>query len=102
MQIDYKIDIFDAMTPSLIQSRSQTVADKVFSNASGAAIPGEILTCYKPLGDCHEMFANKGVVVASPVVIKAAKAYGSVLARQNPVEASSEGGAASIESSGVP
>nr|WP_245307925.1 malonyl-CoA decarboxylase [Hoeflea sp. IMCC20628] len=50
----------------------------------------------------HEMFANKGVVVASPVVIKAAKAYGSVLARQNPVEASSEAGVASIESSGVP
>lgn len=50
----------------------------------------------------HEMFANKGVVVASAAVIKAAKAYGSILAKQNPVEGSSSDESPSIESAGVP
>ena len=50
----------------------------------------------------HEMFANKRVVVASPVVIKAAKAYGSILAKQKPVETSSSDESPSIESAGVP
>ncbi|MDF1608820.1 malonyl-CoA decarboxylase [Hoeflea sp. YIM 152468] len=50
----------------------------------------------------HEMFANNGVVVASPAVIKAAKTYGSILARQKPVEASLRGESSSIESAGMP
>ena len=50
----------------------------------------------------HEMFANKGLVIASAAVTKAAKAYGSILARQNPVNPSASDESPSIESAGVP
>lgn len=49
----------------------------------------------------HEMFANKGLVVASPSVIKAAKAYDSILAKQIPVNTSGGDELPSIESTGV-
>ncbi|MGJ8572240.1 MAG: malonyl-CoA decarboxylase [Hoeflea sp.] len=50
----------------------------------------------------HEMFANKGLVAASPAVIRAAKAYESILAKQSPATMSGSTELPSIESAGVP
>ena len=49
----------------------------------------------------HEMFANKGLVIASPSVARAAKIFDNTLARQNPAEAPTSDESASIESAGV-
>jgi len=50
----------------------------------------------------HEMFANKGLVIASSAVTKSAKTYDTILARQNPVDASEDEKSSSIETTGVP
>lgn len=50
----------------------------------------------------HEMFANKGLVIASSAVTKSAKTYDTILARQNPVNTSEDEKSSSIETTGVP
>ncbi|WP_417416770.1 malonyl-CoA decarboxylase [Hoeflea sp.] len=49
----------------------------------------------------HEAFANKGQIVASPAVSRAAKVFDNMLARQISAAASASGESASIESAGM-